>query len=66
MSGEYPTASAVALWLACHLLQQNQVPAHMIKRMAGKSDLERILIYNTYLGLQHSLILIDKVDAPVN
>lgn len=48
--GEYPTASSFALWLAHHELSQT------------KSDLARnYLIYNTYKGRQHSLILLSGI-----
>jgi len=42
LCGEYPTASAFALWLACHQL----------------SGAQNYLIYNTYKGRQHSFILL--------
>jgi hypothetical protein len=43
--GEYPTASAFALWLACQQLQEKDGDANY-------------LIYNTYKGRQHSFILL--------
>jgi len=61
MTGEYPTVSAMALWLACQVLQTQQVPQHMIKR-ASQTKYKNILIYNNYKGLQHSFIL---VTAPI-
>jgi 3-oxoacyl-[acyl-carrier-protein] synthase II len=55
--GEYPTASAFAVWLSCRLLSGMALPEHMIKR--GKSAAFRnILIYNHYKGLQHSYMLL--------
>jgi Beta-ketoacyl synthase, N-terminal domain len=59
MTGEYPTASAIAVWLACQVLQIQQVPAHMQKRNSGNSY-RNILIYNNYKGLQHSFILVSE------
>ena len=44
--GEYPTASAFALWLACHQL----------------SGAQNYLIYNTYKGRQHSFILLTGIS----
>ncbi len=41
MSGEYPTASAFALWIACQLIGGQPLPEHMIKRApaaAGSAD----------------------------
>jgi hypothetical protein len=47
LCGEYPTSSAFALWLATGLIRD------------GKH--RRILIYNDYLGIHHSLILVSAV-----
>jgi hypothetical protein len=59
MSGEYPTATAMGLWLCCEILQNQHIPAHMIKKMtAAKTRYKNILIYNNYKGFQHSLILV--------
>ncbi|MEO5893300.1 MAG: beta-ketoacyl synthase chain length factor [Ferruginibacter sp.] len=56
--GEYPTASAMALWLACHILQGNEVPGHMIKKGCPGKELNNILICNNHKGAQHSFILV--------
>ncbi len=58
MSGEFPTASALAVWLGCRILQSQSIPEHMIKRKGSNTDYKNILIYNTFKGLQHSFILI--------
>jgi hypothetical protein len=59
MSGEFPTSSAIALWLACAL---PSLPEHCIKRKATAFSQPRtILIYNNYKGTQHSFILVQKV-----
>lgn len=61
MTGEYATASAAALWLACNILQQQHLPPHMIKsQTASTKDFRRILICNTHKGRQHSFILVEK------
>jgi Beta-ketoacyl synthase, N-terminal domain len=61
MTGEYATASAAALWLACNILQQQHLPAHMIKsQTASTENIRRILICNTHKGRQHSFILVKK------
>lgn len=57
MSGEYPTASAIALWLAGEILQRQDIPAHIIKR-AGVSSYKNILIYNNFKGRQHGWLLV--------
>lgn len=59
MSGEYPTSSAMAVWLACNILQRNAVPLHTLKTGQPKNNFKRILIYNNFRGLQHSFILVE-------
>ena len=59
MSGEYPTATAMGLWLCCDILQNQIIPAHMIKKMGGaNTGYKNILIYNNYKSIQHSFILV--------
>jgi hypothetical protein len=58
MCGEYPTASAMALWLACYILQKNPIPQHLIKKNAPGTEFKNILIYNNHKGIQHSFILV--------
>ena len=61
MSGEYPTSTAMALWLACRLLEESLAPEHLIKKpVSADKILRNILIYNTYKGTQHSLLWISK------
>ncbi|MBP6335480.1 MAG: beta-ketoacyl synthase chain length factor [Bacteroidia bacterium] len=61
-TGEFPSASAVSLWLACHFLQAQKIPAHMLKRNSNKSGFKNVLLYNNYHGLQHSFILLKRVN----
>lgn len=61
MSGEYPTATAMGLWLCCDILQNQFIPGHMIKSTtAAKTGYKNILIYNNYKGFQHSFILVSN------
>lgn len=60
LSGEYATASSFAVWLACHILQQQKVPGNMMKDPVEVSAPKTILLYNNYKGLQHSFMLIRK------
>ena len=62
MSGEHPTASAIGVWLAAHILETGRLPAHMVKR-PGTRPPSDILLYNTYKGYQHSFILLSKVNG---
>jgi hypothetical protein len=58
MSGENPTATAMGLWLCCHILQTQHIPGHMMKRDAAKAGYKTVLIYNNYKKIQHSFILV--------
>ncbi len=58
LSGEYPTASAMGLWYACQILQLQQVPQHMFKKISLKTGYRNILMYNNFKGLQHSFVLV--------
>lgn len=63
LSGEYPTASAFAVWMAVELLSgQMELPSHTIKSgIVNAADLNDIVIYNLHKGVQHSLIWVSKV-----
>ncbi len=58
MTGEYTTSSGSAVWIACQLLQQQNIPKHMLKKKAGTGVFKNILICNNYKGYQHSFILV--------
>jgi len=58
LCGEYPTSSSFALWLASAIIKRAEVPA-IVKETAIKTTSPKtILIYNHYLNLYHSLILV--------
>jgi len=58
--GEFPSATAIAVWLAVHFLNSGRVPGHMQKNGKVEKLPDSILIYNCYQGLQHSFILIQR------
>lgn len=60
MSGEFATASAIAVWLGCHILKEQVIAAHIIKKNSLKAELKKILIYNNHKSVQHSFILLSK------
>jgi hypothetical protein len=62
MCGEYPTASAFALWLACVLPLDKPLPQHMISREGAGKKIKNVLIYNCHQGAQHSFMLVSKMD----
>jgi len=60
LCGEYSTAASYSLWLACQLLQNQEVPSHLLKSENHPKQINRILIYNTYFGVQQSIMLLEK------
>ena len=58
LCGEYPTAGAFALWLAANIIKHNKVPAVLEYKGSNKNKIKRILIYNHYQHIHHSLFLI--------
>jgi hypothetical protein len=61
MTGEYATATAAALWLACHLIKNPGLPTHMLKRPGHQKEFKKILIYNNFKGVQNAFILISAI-----
>lgn len=57
-SGEYPTASAMGLWLGCYILNRQSIPESCIKRKGTGSEIKNILLYNNYRMNQHSFMLV--------
>ncbi|PTQ99675.1 beta-ketoacyl synthase-like protein [Mucilaginibacter yixingensis] len=61
LCGEYPTASAFALWLAVALASgEVTAPAHLMKRGELSAAPDSILVYNSYKNYQHSFMLMEK------
>jgi 3-oxoacyl-(acyl-carrier-protein) synthase len=58
LCGEYPTATAFALWMACNIIKSGKVPAILEYTRSAENKIKRVLIYNNYLGVHHSLLLI--------
>jgi 3-oxoacyl-(acyl-carrier-protein) synthase len=57
LCGEYPTASAFALWLGVRMIQARQIPDIVVKHHVHRPP-RTVLIYNPYFGKYHSLILL--------
>lgn len=56
LCGEYPTSTGFALWLAAAIVKNGSMP-HIFENEEGK-NIRRILIYNHYQMIHHSLMLI--------
>ena len=60
LTGDYPTASAFATWMAAQLLSGKKMPAQVLRVKRSAVTAEKILIYNHYKGVQHGFILLSK------
>lgn len=60
LSGEYQTSSAFALWMASMVMKHQHVPEPAVIRSHGAGPIKTILLYNHYLDLNHSFILLQK------
>jgi 3-oxoacyl-[acyl-carrier-protein] synthase II len=58
LCGEYPTSTSFALWLAANIAKRGQVPVATGYNVPDKNKLKRMLIYNNYFNIHHSLLLI--------
>ncbi len=56
--GEYPTASAFAVWLGHQVLTKQQVPAEMVYSGEMPARPGNLLIYNHYRGEEHGFVLL--------
>ncbi len=57
-TGEFASASAISLWLACHFITTQKIPRHMLKGKGRERVIQKILLYNSFQGIQHSFILV--------
>jgi len=57
LCGEYPTSSAFALWLAVYIIKTGKLPVMLQQTGLTGGNVKRVLVYNSYLGIHHSLYL---------
>ena len=58
LCGEYPTASAFSLWLGANIIKTGTVPSVLNYTGPKDNKIKRILIYNYYQRVHHSLFLL--------
>lgn len=58
LSGEYQTSSGFALWMGSRVIKSQSIPGSILIRNGNKKAINRILIYNSFLGRDHSVYLI--------
>jgi 3-oxoacyl-[acyl-carrier-protein] synthase II len=60
LCGEYPTSTAFAAWLAANIIKTNNIPVIFNQGKISKNKINKILIYNHYQNIYHSLILMSS------
>jgi 3-oxoacyl-[acyl-carrier-protein] synthase II len=60
LCGEYPTSTAFAAWLGANIVKNNNIPVALDCQGISKSKIGKVLIYNHYQNIYHSLILISS------
>ncbi len=58
LCGEYPTSSSFALWLASNIIKKEEIPAITLEKEVDYRTPKKILIYNHYFNVYHSLMLV--------
>ncbi len=60
LSGEYQTASGFALWAAAKAIKTQTLPSAMRIGTPKHQSIKNILIYNTFMGTDHSVFLLSQ------
>ena len=60
LCGEYDTSSAFATWMAAGIIHENRVPEVVLKRGGATKEIKKVLIYNQFRNVNHSLILLGE------
>ena len=58
--GEFYTASAFGLFLACEILTLKKSYINWLQNKTSKSEIKTLLLYNQYKGRDHSFILLKQ------
>lgn len=61
LCGEYQTASSFAMWIAAMILKTQTIPSSILIGENKKKEIKNVLIYNTFLNIDHSVFLLSKV-----
>lgn len=60
LSGEYYTSTAFAFWVACQTLKKQRIPNALKAKTSPDAEIQHVLIYNQFMSIEHSLILLAK------
>lgn len=58
--GEYPTASAFAMWTAVKIIEKQTLPKVLAMTDKRPSKIKHVLIFNQYLGVNYSFTLLSQ------
>jgi 3-oxoacyl-[acyl-carrier-protein] synthase II len=58
LCGEYPTATAFAMWLGANIIRSGSVPKAIAYYGSSENMIKKVLIYNHHKGTHHSLSLL--------
>ncbi len=61
LSGEFNTSSGFSFFMANHILKNRHIPQVMKINKTDKEKIDNVLIYNHFLGKDHSLVLLKKI-----
>ena len=60
LCGEYDTSSAFATWMAARIIKEDKIPASFGAKSSPSKSIDKVLIYNHFRNVNHSLILLSK------
>lgn len=60
LCGEYPVSTSFALWIGANIIKSNLIPESLNPEGSVKDKIRRVLIYNHYQNMHHSLMLISS------
>ena len=61
-TGEHPSTTALALWLANRFFETKKIPSHFFKSTPAEKPINSILFYNSGKGEQHSYLSLRAVE----
>lgn len=60
LTGEYPTATGFAVWMAAQIISGRQIPGHILSKKGTRNEIRNVVIVNHYLLHTASIILLSK------
>lgn len=60
LSGDFNSASGFGFFMALHILKNQEIPEVMKINNVEKGELKNVLLYNNFMGKDHSFVLLKK------